>query len=292
MDVAQFVFGNVGGVVVPPGFAGAVTCEVLGAGRDGPGRGPVFTLQTPDHGGGEPARQVGILAEALGDTAPPGIARNVDHGRQGPVHTGPRRFQRRVSRTPLDELRVPGRGLSQGNGQHRPESVNHIPGQQQRDSETAFLHGDPLQLVRHVHIDHVEQRADLPGSDGAAQVRRDFARVMGLDHLADLLTDRHAAHEIHDPRLHRIVRQRRLLGHHGRISVHTEQSPEEVERGPGARGIRQPAAKVIFPACHRCFSDQADGTAALNPALKVISPACHRRSRGARPPMRGAPAWA
>ena len=93
VDVTQFVLGDVGGVVVPPRFAGAVTGKMLGAGRNGPGRRQVVALIAFDHGDGETARQVRILAEALGNSAPSRVARNIDHRRESPVHTCLRRFQ-------------------------------------------------------------------------------------------------------------------------------------------------------------------------------------------------------
>ena len=129
--------------------------------------------------------------------------------------------------------------------------MNHIPGQQQRDAETAFLRGDTLQLVRDVRVHHVEQGANPPRRDVAAHVLRDFARVVGLDHLTDLFLDRHQTHKLDDSRLDEVARHRRFLSHNGRRCIHTEKSPEQRMCQSSACRIHE----VSSPARHRYSLD-------------------------------------
>ena len=134
------------------------------------------------------------------------------------------------------EIRVPGGSQAQRNGQHGPEAVNHIPGQQERDTQTAFLRGDSLQLVRDVYIHHIEQRAYPAGLDGGAQVRGDSARIVDLDHLTDLFLQAHLLDDLNNSRLDRVIGRKCFYSHGTRRCVHT-MDPKEEARGKSARRV-------------------------------------------------------
>ncbi len=165
---------------------------MLGAGRDGPGAGQVLTLEPFDRRRCEHAGQVRVFAEALGDAPPAGIARDVDHRREGPVDPGGGGFQRRHPGAAPHQIGVEGRRQSQRNGQHRLEAVDDVAADQQRDAEPALLHRDALHLVDDVDVDLVEDRSDPAALDRLSEVVGELtARSVDLRHLADLLGHGH-----------------------------------------------------------------------------------------------------
>ena len=80
VDGLEALVGDVDGVVVAPALGGAVADEVLGGGDEGAGGAEALVLVAGDHGRPHGARQERVLAEALGDAPPAGVAGDVDHG--------------------------------------------------------------------------------------------------------------------------------------------------------------------------------------------------------------------
>ena len=144
MDVAKFVFGNVGRGVVAAAFCFPVTREVLGAGSDRTRCCKVVSLESFHHGDGQAAGKIRVFSGALRDPAPARIAGDVDHRREGPVDARLRRLERRDTGTLPDDLRVPGRGLAERYRHHGLEAVNHVAADEQRNTEPALLDRDTL----------------------------------------------------------------------------------------------------------------------------------------------------
>ena len=237
VDIAQFVFRDIRGVVVAPGLAGPVTGKVLGAGGDGSHGGQVIALEAFDHGDRQPAGEIRILAETLGNPTPAGIARDIDHRREGPVDAHGGGFERGDSRTALDEFRVPGGGLAKRYGQYGSEPMDDIAGQQQWNAQAALLGGDSLQFVGRIDIDHIEYGADFAGRDRATQVLRNTAGSVDLNHLADLFLQGHLSYEFGNPCLGRVIGERCLCAYRTRRCVHKIDSHEEARGQSACRGV-------------------------------------------------------
>ena len=199
MHVAEIVLRDARRRIVPPAFRCAVAGEMLGAGRDTPGQSGVFPLQAVDHRDPHAPGQQGILAEALGDPAPPGIPGHVDHGRKRPVQARRRGLAGRRPGSRPHDLGVPRRRLAQGDRHHRREPVDDVPADQQRDPQPALLRGDALEFPNHLRVHLVEHRADPAGPNGVAKRFR-HAGPSGVDlaHLPDLLVEGHPPDEVRD----------------------------------------------------------------------------------------------
>ncbi len=127
MDVAQFDFGDVGGVVVAPAFAGAVTREMLGTGGDVAGFREVIALEAAHHGSRQHTAQVRVFTQGLCDSPPARIAPDIDHRGKRPVDAVGSGLEGGDARTGRDQFRIPTRRLAQRNREDGFEAVNDVP---------------------------------------------------------------------------------------------------------------------------------------------------------------------
>ena len=85
VDIPQFVVGDLAVLVVPATAGGAVAREVLGAGENATLTADVGpALEAAYLSGGAGRAQVRVLAGALDDATPAGVAGDIDHGGEGP----------------------------------------------------------------------------------------------------------------------------------------------------------------------------------------------------------------
>ena len=172
VDVPQLGVGDVGVVVVTPADRRPVPGIVLGAGQHA--LGAEVALEAAHLGGAHGSAQEGVLARALDDPAPPGIAGDVDHGGEGPVDAHGPRLPRGDGLALLDHLRVPrGRERDRG-GQDRAQPVDHVEPEDQRDPQPAALDRELLEAVGDRGVPHEQQR---PGTT-VPQRRLDSLRLL------------------------------------------------------------------------------------------------------------------
>ena len=93
---------------------------------------------------GEPRRRARVFAGSLGDSPPAGIARDVEHRREGDGEPVLRRFERRLARGALPKHGIERGRLGERNREDCPMPVDHVEAEEQRDAETAFLDRHPL----------------------------------------------------------------------------------------------------------------------------------------------------
>ena len=232
VDLAESALRDIDRVVIAPGLGRAVGGEVLGAGEQRVGRVQVLALEPADPRRRHHHPEVGILAGALDDATPPGVARDVHHGGEGPVDAGRGRLDRRHPGSPLDRAGIPARGLGQRDRERRPEPVDDVEGEQERDAEARPLHRDGLQLACEVGAEHAQEGADLPLGDHCPISIIDLRpagcvpRPLELGELAELLLDCHAGQEGFDARVTggRRVAAGRLatFGRHGGAACESE----------------------------------------------------------------------
>ena len=200
VDVAQLVFRQEGAVVVAPALGGAVTHEVLDAGRHR-GRVPLRALVAAHHGLAHPGVQPGVFAAAFRHAAPAGVAGDVEHRREGPADALRRRLDGGHAGALLHQRRVEGRGEAQRDRENRMETVDHVASHQQGDREPRLFHRDALQLIDPGRVHHVEDGPDLPAAHRFGIV---VHAAVGRDlvHLADLLGQGHLREDLLHAALH------------------------------------------------------------------------------------------
>jgi len=99
----------------------------------------------------------------------------------------------------LDQVRIPGRRLSQWDRKHGAIPVDHVPPEQQRDTEATFLERDALCFGAVFGPDGVEERAPAAFADLLpAAIGNRAAQCRALGHLADLLLERHPLQQLVD----------------------------------------------------------------------------------------------
>ena len=166
--------------------------------------------------GGRPQQhgQFGRLAVAFVGAAPALILGDRDARTKGPVHAGGRHLDRRDPADLLDELRVARRPQPDVVGKHRgaPHVVVPVDGinpVQDRDAEPCLerllLH--PLDVGVPAFRRQIGDLGVAAAEHRSEEVLRhvgDLERAgIGLHQLADLLVERHAAHQVLDARLDR-----------------------------------------------------------------------------------------
>jgi hypothetical protein len=117
-----------------------------------------------------------------------------------------RRFDRSDSGGAFDDRLVPAAGQGQRDRKDGAIAVNHVHREQERNAESRFLDGDPLQRSRRMGACDVEIRADQSGADAVplfvidAAVRAFLPAAGELHELAKLLIDRHGRDQLFDAR--------------------------------------------------------------------------------------------
>jgi hypothetical protein len=107
------------------------------------------------------AHQKAIHRPAARGSIPPRIADDVDHRREGPLHS------LRAGLPPCDGCRcldtpgIPTRGLSQRNGKDRAKSVDDVAAKYEGHTQTSLFDSHALQGIDGRGVDFVQNRADL-----------------------------------------------------------------------------------------------------------------------------------
>ncbi len=188
--VEQQLIWNPGGVVVLSALGKTIAGEVLGAGSHGCRVRKVVGLVAADHRQTHAGVEQRVLAGALGDAAPAGIARNVHHRREGPADAGCRGFDSGHAGPLLDKRRVPGRGLPKRDGEHGVEAVNYVAGKHQGDAQARIFNRLALQRVGHLGVDLVDDGAHAALRHGGGK-RVKLSGVI-LVELPDFLAESHS----------------------------------------------------------------------------------------------------
>ncbi len=238
----ELALRDVGLARVAPALRLGVAREVLRRGEDARRVGQPVALVAADHRGRELADEERVLAERLVDAAPAQVARDAEHGGEGPVDAGRGDLDRGRARDLLHERGVPRRGHAELRGEDRradPErvAVDAVLGEQQGDAQPR----PPGELVRGEDVLRrgVQQRARVllehRGADAVARVE--------LEHLADLLGQRHAGEEVLDAVGHGHGGVEVGQGAHGR-SFHGGGDGARRRRGCG-HGVGGPGAATL-----------------------------------------------
>src|SRR5690606_9847732 len=146
---------------------------------------------------GETRCQVRVLAPALRYPAPPRIVRDVHHRGERPVDAVGAAFRRGYFGVAGGHRRVETGALRDGNGEGRPKTVDDVEPEQQRDAQSRFLDGDPLQVVGALGAVDVQHRAQPSGAGAVDDLLHlavpgaGVAVAAQLLQLAELLLDRH-----------------------------------------------------------------------------------------------------
>jgi hypothetical protein len=194
---AQLARADVGLAGVPATLGLGVAGEVLGGGQDRGRVGEPAALVPADHRGAQLADQVRVLAERLVHPAPAQVPRDAQQRREGPVDAGGGNLDRGDPGDPLDQTGVPGRGHRQLGGEDRgagPEAVpvDAVLGHQQGNGQPG-LRGQVHRLEQ-PRRRGVQDRAGQPRGHDLLQV----ATRVELEHLPDLLGQRHPAQQVVD----------------------------------------------------------------------------------------------
>jgi len=191
VDIAQDLFGDIGGVIIPAAFGGAIADVMFEAGGDAVGRGQVFSLKSAHAGDGHPAAEISIFTRPFGDSAPARIPGDVNHGRKGPVNARSTRLSGGDGRALFSQLGVPARSLGERNRKNGLVAMDDIQPEEDRNAETRVLHCELLQGVG------LRGAADV--EEGTDRTRARHLQMLGscaigvLLQLADLLLKGHAA---------------------------------------------------------------------------------------------------
>ena len=201
---SQLATREVGFAGIAPTLGLRVARKVLGAGQNGGGIRQAVALVAAHHGHPELTDQHRILAERLVDPAPAQIAGDAQHRGERPMNPGRRHLHGGDPGRPLDQIGIPRarhRQLGREDRGPRPEgiSVDAVVPDQQGYAEAGG--GGIRHRARDVRRGGMQDRADhLLGHQ-----RLDLAAVarIQLQHLADLLRQRHSGEQLLDPLLDR-----------------------------------------------------------------------------------------
>ena len=160
--------------------------QMLGAGQHlAFGEVALAALQAPDHVFSHLRYQPGILAKSLPHPPPACIARHVEVGSEGPVHTGGTHFGGRLRTYLLQHSGVEGGCESDAAGIYGaagPEAVavDGVDAEEKRDAQPG-LAGKNLQLVGFFAREHVQERAYLTLAYAGGQLGVAQALVGSVD---------------------------------------------------------------------------------------------------------------
>ncbi|MNV21021.1 hypothetical protein D3C71_1119450 [compost metagenome] len=162
VDLAQRALGDFARVVVEPALGRAVGREVLGRGQHRVGVREVAALEAAHARRRELARQVRVFAHAFEAAAPARVARDVDHGREGPAKAVGRGLDRRRARRALGQRGLPARGLGQRHREDGAKAVDHVGAEDQRNAQPRLAHRHLLQPPLAFEAGVVEQAREAP----------------------------------------------------------------------------------------------------------------------------------
>ena len=169
--VPQSVVRKIHRVVVPTAFHKSVARKVLGASgqcsRALQAARQICPLKTLNARFCRARTQPGILAGALHDAAPPGIARHVHHRRKRPIQAVGRGFQGRRARRAAHQIQVPTGGFTQRDGELRAVAVHDVGAKKQGDAQASFPNGHGLQGPHLAGALDVEDGAQAAGAQKA-----------------------------------------------------------------------------------------------------------------------------
>lgn len=207
--IPQRLRGDLGVVVIAAAVGIGVAHEMFQTGGDRTVRRQVVALIALHRGGTHHSVQVGVLAVTFGHAAPAGVARHIDHRREGPVHARQPRLTRRDAARLPDQRLVPRAGLPQRNGEDRAIAVDHVEAAQDRNPEPRLLDGLALNpvVIRRTGT-AVEQRADHRAHGLRLALDVVDVHVLSIGPLSDLhhlLFERHASQQV----LHAVFDSRR-----------------------------------------------------------------------------------
>ena len=202
IEIPEPLFRQVGGVVVPAALRLAVRGEVLGARDELVGCAVVAALNRLDASGREHRVQVGVLSGGLGDPAPARFVRDVHHRGIGLLEPHDGRLARAVRVVVGGHLRIEARACGQRDRKDRPEAVDRVEGEEQRDLQARLLDGHLLQFSNPLWIGDAQDRPESIAHLGVGdqEVRQE------LD-LLELLLERHLREQVAHSRLDFLVRR-------------------------------------------------------------------------------------
>jgi len=179
VDVVELGVGDVGVLVVASAARRAVASEVLRAGDD------AFAivqscLEATHLGSGHGSAEDGILACALDDAAPAGVAGDVDHRRERPADADRAGLTGRDGLAGGDGLRAPRGRQRDRRRQDRPQAVDHVEAEDDRDAQPGAGESLALQLVREGRVLDEQQRAGGAGLQRGLDHRRLLGGLTGL----------------------------------------------------------------------------------------------------------------
>ncbi len=294
VEVPQPLDGHVGRVVVTARLRLAVGREVLRAGHELVRGAVVASLDRLHSRGRQNGVQIGILARSLGDATPAWLVGDVDHRCVRLLEPDGGRLARAVRVVVGRDLRIEARAGGERDREDRPESVDRVEGEEQRDLQPRLFHRDRLKLPDPRGIGHAQHRAE-PSPNlciGDEEVRQQ------LD-LLQLLLQRHLREQVIDPRLDPAVRRpssgsERLLvarlrsGHHAargrrnhREDRHSSRScePEPLHRYPSYAG-----SVLVTPTRAAAGQTSGVGIVEAGDLVSVRWPTFSQLSRRPRPP--------
>ena len=160
VEVAQPLLGHVGRVVVTAALGLAVGGEVLRASDLLVRRAVVGSLRALDPRGGHGRAEVRVLAGTLRDPTPAWFVRDVDHRGVGLLEPDRGRLAGTDRGVVHGHLRVEAARRCQRNREDRPEAMDRVEREQQRDVQPRLLDRDVLKPVDLYGIGDTQHRAE------------------------------------------------------------------------------------------------------------------------------------
>jgi hypothetical protein len=147
---------------------------MLSAGRE------VLALEAARFRGRELRRDPWVLAGTFDDPAPAGVARHVDHRREGHRDPVSRRLLGGRARSLFPKARIKRAGFRERNRKDRMVAVNDVETQQQGNAKARFFHCEPLDRAHLFGAPEIQQPADSSGANALGLV----APLAGAGHRA------------------------------------------------------------------------------------------------------------
>ena len=182
---------------------------MLDADHDGRGILEVGTLIAANVGLGNLTAQVRIFARNFGDTSPTSITGDIDHRAIDPVDAHRRCFASRHACRLFDEIHIPRGGDGQWNRVGGNKTMNNIVAEKQGDTEACAIDGIALDQTDLLHVGETIDATHFSTFDLLDGERFLAKGGVGEVHpvadeiqLADLLFERHLAHQFADVGIH------------------------------------------------------------------------------------------